>query len=248
MAGVRGENYDLDSLAVRAIEQKGMVEDLCRCPEALPGDADFSCRIGGSVKFVKVMTGYFENEDDCRKAWKDFCIQTVPRPDDKAVCLLSIVGIKLCDDQYKIYYNGFSKLNPAVKKGEDELDLEQGQEVSLRTPQEMAEIIANAWRNLDVSEIREILAEGYEYNSMWVFEAMHGADQYLGYLAGKFKSLQDGNSKPVVCEVRSNERYAEIELQQPVNGKTNNVMLQFEIKDGRIISGWMCEPSFRRVK
>ena len=127
LAGVRGTDYDLDLLAVRALEQKGKVEDLCRCPEALPGDADFSCSVDGTVKLVKVMTGYFENEDECRAAWQKFCIRTAHRPDGKAVCLLSVVGIKLCDDQYKIYYNGFSRLNPAVKtedEDDDELDLE----------------------------------------------------------------------------------------------------------------------------
>lgn len=124
LAGVRGTDHDLDSLAVRALEQKGKVEELCRCPEALPGDADFSCRIGGAVKFVKVMTGYFEDEEQCRAAWKKFCAQIPARTDGKTICLLSVVGIKLCDDHYKIYYNGFSELNPALEKQDDELDFE----------------------------------------------------------------------------------------------------------------------------
>lgn len=124
LAGVRGTDYDLALLAVRALEQKGKVEDLCRCPEALPGDADFSCTVDGVVKFVKVMTGYFENEEKCRAAWQEFCIHTPHRPDGKEVCLLSVVAIKLCDEQYKIYYNGFSRLNPDVIKDDEELDLE----------------------------------------------------------------------------------------------------------------------------
>ena len=134
LTGVQGTGHDLDSLAVRALEQKGKAEDLCRCPEALPGDADFSCRINGSVKFVKVMTGYFENEDQCRTAWQDFCARIPARPDGRPVCLLSVVGIRLCDDQYKIYYNGFSELDPSAEKDDDELDLGQPGEVLPHTP------------------------------------------------------------------------------------------------------------------
>lgn len=248
LGGVRGTDYDLESLAVRALEQKGKVEDLCRCPEALPGDADFSCYANGETRLVKIMTGYFENEDDCRSAWQKFRVQTPDRPDGRPICLLSVVGIKLSDDQYKIYYNGFSKLNPALKNQDDELDLEQPREDFLRTPQEMGEIIADAWRNLDVCGVREILADGYEYNSMWVLETMHGADKYLAYLSGKFESIRDRGNKPLVSAVRSDENYVEIELQQTVNGKSNDLMLQFKIQDGKIISGWMGEPTFRRVK
>ena len=247
-SGVRGTDHDLNELAVRALERKGKVRELCRCPEALPGDADFSCRVNGSVKFVKVMTGYFENEDLCRAAWKEFCVHTAPRPDGRPVHLLSVVGIKLCDDQYKIHYNGFSKLNPAAEKDDDELDLEPSEKVLRYTPQEMAEIMAKAWQDLDVRGVRELLADGYTYTSMWIFETMDGADKYLGYLSTKFESIRDGGCKPVVTAVRSDEHYVEIELRQSVHGKTKDSMLQFEIRDGKIISGWMCEPSFRRVE
>ena len=122
LCGVRGTDYDLDSIIVQALDRKGKVEDICQCPEALPGDADFSCRINGSLKFIKVMTGYFENEDECREKWQKFCKQTIPRLDGRDVHLLSIVGIKLSRDQYKIYYNGFSKLNSEDSADEDELD------------------------------------------------------------------------------------------------------------------------------
>ena len=248
LAGVRGTDHDLGGLAVRALEQKGKAEELCRCPEALPGDADFSCRINGSVKFVKVMTGYFEDEEQCRAEWKNFCTRIPKRPDGEPICLLSVVGIKLCDDQYKIYYNGFSKLNPALEKQDDELELEETREVLPHTPQEMAEIIAGAWRNLDVRGVREILADDYEYTSLWVHETMHGADKYLEYLSGKFESVGSRGNKPVVCAVRSDEHHVEIEMQQSVDDKANHLMLQFEIRDGKIISGWMTDPSFRRLK
>ena len=139
-------------------------------------------------------------------------------------------------------------MNPALEKQDDELDLEQPQKFLQLTPQAMGKIIADAWRNLDVCGLREILAEEYEYNSMWVFETMHGADNYLAYLSRKFDSIRDRGNKPFVSAVRSDEDYIEIELQQTVSGKTNELMLQFKIQDKKIISGWMGEPTFRRVK
>ncbi len=122
--GVKGTDYDLDLFAFRALTQKGKAEALCRCTEALPGDADFSCRVNGSVKFVKVMTGYFKNEEECRSAWKKFRRQVAPRPDGRTVCLLSVVGINQDGEHYRIFYNGFSRLNPSVEREDFELDLD----------------------------------------------------------------------------------------------------------------------------
>jgi hypothetical protein len=194
------------------------------------------------------MTGFFETEDDYRKSWQDFCQQIPERPDGKKVYCLSIVGIKLYNDQNKIYYNGFSKLNPDIEKDEDELedgfDLETTQE---NTPQEMADIIANSWRNLDVSEMRYILADDFEYTSQWVLETMYGADAYLEYLQSKFNNLSD-STKPTVAGIRCDESAIEIELEQVVDGSKNRVMLQLEIKDGEVSKGCMCHPSFRRIE
>lgn len=56
---------------------------------------------------------------------------------------------------------------------------------------------ARAWNNLDTSYLHEILDENFEYNSQWVFETMHGKDNYIEYLGGKFETiLKDPNSFP----------------------------------------------------
>ena len=71
------------------------------------------------------------------------------------------------------------------------------------TPREMAQIIADAWKNLDISALREILAEDYEYTSQWVFDTMHGAETYLDYLSHKFEAMKRGG-RPTVADVRWN--------------------------------------------
>ena len=114
------------------------------------------------------------------------------------------------------------------------------------TPQEIADVIANAWRNLDTAGVRDVLADDFEYTSQWVLETMHGADTYLDYLQGKFKSIR--STDPTVWDVRSDEYYVEIEFEQMVDGSKNRVMLQFEIEDGKVIKGCMCLPSFRLVE
>ena len=62
------------------------------------------------------------------------------------------------------------------------------------TPQEMAAIIAAAWKNLDTSALREILADDYEYTSQWVYDTMYGAETYLDYLSHKFEAMRRGGS------------------------------------------------------
>lgn len=114
------------------------------------------------------------------------------------------------------------------------------------TPQEIADIIANAWRNLDTAGVRDVLADDFEYTSQWVLETMHGADTYLDYLQGKFKSIR--STDPTVLDVRSDEYHVEIEFEQMVDGSKNRVMLQFEIEDGKVVKWCMCLPSFLLVE
>ena len=247
LSGIRGTDCDLEAFALVALEQKVRAERIFRCPDPMPGEADLSCRIKGAVRFVKIMTGFFENEDECRAAWAKFCRRVVSRPDGEPVHLISVVGVKVADDYYKIYYNGFSQLDPEKGIDENELDLRLRQDAR-PAPGEIAGILARAWKDLETEGIREILSEDYEYNSLQVMDTMYGAEKYLHHLAGKFERLRNENCKPVVCAVRSDENYVEIELKQSVKGKTNTSMLQFELLNGKIISGWMCDPSFRRVK
>ena len=115
------------------------------------------------------------------------------------------------------------------------------------SPEEMAAIMANAWKNLDTTGVRDILADNYEYTSQWVLDTMHGADTYLAYLAGKFNAMRN-SGRPTVSAFRSDEYYVEIDLEQTINGEKHCGMLQFEIQNGKITKGCMCHPSFRRVE
>lgn len=115
------------------------------------------------------------------------------------------------------------------------------------TPWELANIIADAWRNLDVSEMRNILADDFEYTSQWVFETMYGADTYLEYLQCKFSNMSNSTA-PTVADIRYSESCIEIELEQFVNGCQNKAMLQLAIKEEKVIKGCMCDPAFRQIQ
>lgn len=121
LSGVRGTGYDLTAAAEKALTVKAGAEAVQPCPEPLPGDPDYSCRINGENRFVKVMTGYFATEKACLEAWREFKSRVCLSPGIPAVAPLAVVGIKLCDDQYKVYYCGFSEINPEA--GEEELTL-----------------------------------------------------------------------------------------------------------------------------
>ena len=114
------------------------------------------------------------------------------------------------------------------------------------TPQEMATIIAEAWKNLDTSALHEILADDYEYTSQWVFDTMHGAETYLDYLGHKFEAMKRGG-RPTVADVRWNQELIEIDLMQTIDGESHKGMLAFDIKDGKVVGGCMCHPDFRRI-
>ena len=114
------------------------------------------------------------------------------------------------------------------------------------TPQEMATIIAEAWKNLDTSALHEILADDYEYTSQWVFDTMYGAETYLEYLGHKFEAMRHGG-RPAVTDVRCNDCSIEIDLMQSFDGAEHKGMLVFDVEDGKVIKGCMCRPDFRRI-
>lgn len=114
-------------------------------------------------------------------------------------------------------------------------------------PAEIADIVANAWKTLDASGMRQILADDYEYTSQWVLDTMHGADKYVEYLSQKFEAMKKGG-RPTVVAARSNEYHVEIDLKQTINGREQTGMLQFRLRNGKIASGCMCAPFFRVIE
>lgn len=55
---------------------------------------------------------------------------------------------------------------------------------------------AKGWNNLDVSFMEDILDENLEYTSQWVIETMHGKNNYLNYIEGKFKTIRNSINIP----------------------------------------------------
>ena len=60
--------------------------------------------------------------------------------------------------------------------------------------QHLLEILAEAWKNLDASELIKYIHPSFQYDSQWVFRSMY-ADEYPSYITGKFATIKkSGNS------------------------------------------------------
>lgn len=101
---------DLRKLAVSALVQKCGAENICRCPDSLPGDADYSCLINGETKFVKVMTGYFDDEVEYLEEREEIISEIFPHADGKKIHTLFVAEVSFCEDYNKIHYDGFEDL------------------------------------------------------------------------------------------------------------------------------------------
>ena len=66
--------------------------------------------------------------------------------------------------------------------------------------QRLVEILAEAWRNLDASELVKYIHPDFQYDSQWVFDSMY-ADEYPGYIKGKFNTIKSTGSKVEVSIV-----------------------------------------------
>ena len=116
---VRGrEKYDLKEVVLGILRNRFNAENIQTLPESLPGDPDYICRINGKTMYLKVMTGYFETEDECKKAWQYFKPLLSQNSLWESIHAVSSVAIKLGDSEYyKVYYNGFDILNPEKTDG-----------------------------------------------------------------------------------------------------------------------------------
>ena len=101
---------------------------------------------------------------------------------------------------------------------------------------EIAEIVCQAWNELDASLFKSILSEDFEYISVWVIETMKGKDRYMDYITGKFESIKKGNN-PVTAEVI----YQEVIDKHVVvlNQGGNLAALEPTIQDNMLKSLWM---------
>lgn len=100
----------------------------------------------------------------------------------------------------------------------------------------IAEVVCQAWNELDASLFELILSDDFEYISVWVLETMKGKVRYMDYIIGKFEAIRRGNN-PVVAEVIYQEpidKYVVV-----LNQGGNLAALEPTIQDNMLKSLWM---------
>ena len=105
-----GKNAELDMMVISAVRRRDGVKDIVRFHDALSCDPAFSCTVNGNSIFVKVLTGYFDREADCRKAVRKALLATPWRWHGRECRLAAVVGIRSQSDSdgYHIVYLGMA--------------------------------------------------------------------------------------------------------------------------------------------
>ena len=100
---------------------------------------------------------------------------------------------------------------------------------------EIAEIICQAWNELNASLFESILSKDFEYTSLWALETIKGKDRYMEYITGQFESIRKENN-PVSAEILFQEvidQYVVVLIQGDVL-----VVLEPKIQDNMLRSLW----------
>ena len=103
---------------------------------------------------------------------------------------------------------------------------------------ELVEILANAWRRLDASELVKYIHPDFQYDSQWVFASMY-ADEYPSYITGKFRAIKDSDSQ-VEVSIVDDEAFGEGTMVKLVQDKVNPAYLRIKATDGKISKMDMC--------
>ena len=98
-------------------------------------------------------------------------------------------------------------------------------------------VLAEAWRTLDASELVKYIHEDFQYDSQWVFDSMY-ADEYPGYIAGKFSAIKRTGSKVEVSIVDDNQFGGK--MIRLIQDETKIAYLRIKTKDGKISKMDMC--------
>ena len=101
---------------------------------------------------------------------------------------------------------------------------------------EIAEIVCQAWKNLDASLLEPIISEDFEYVSVWVLETMNGKSRYMEYITGKFDAIRKGDN-PVRAEVVYQDVIDKFVV--VLNQGNNLAALEPTIIDDKLKSLWM---------
>ena len=103
--------------------------------------------------------------------------------------------------------------------------------------QRLVEVLADAWKRLDASELVKYVHPDFQYDSQWVFASMY-ADEYPGYIAGKFNAIRRTGSKVDVSIV--DDEYFGGKMVKLVQDETKVGYLRIKTADGKITKMDMC--------
>ena len=103
--------------------------------------------------------------------------------------------------------------------------------------QKLVEILAEAWRTLDASELLKYIHPNFQYDSQWVFASMY-ADEYPDYITGKFNAIKTSGSKIDVSIV--NDDMLGGSMVKLVQDEVKPGYLRIKETDGKISKMDMC--------
>lgn len=103
--------------------------------------------------------------------------------------------------------------------------------------QDLVEILAEAWKSLDASELLNYIHPNFQYDSQWVFASMY-ADEYPSYITGKFQAIKTSGSKVEVSIVEDN--YFGGSMVKLVQDEDKVGYLRIKAADGKISKMDMC--------
>ena len=107
----------------------------------------------------------------------------------------------------------------------------------MKTDIELANIVCQAWNELNAELLEAYISEDFAYESVWVLETMYGKERYLDYLRGKFNAIRSSRSV-VKAKVYYQEAIGKHVVVLNQDGARESAIELF-VKDGLIVKMWM---------
>lgn len=107
----------------------------------------------------------------------------------------------------------------------------------METDIELANIVCQAWNGLNAELLEAYISDNFVYESVWVLETMHGKEEYLGYLRGKFNAIKSSGSvvKAIVYYQEAIDKHVVVLSQDG----TRESSIELFVEDGLIVKMWM---------
>lgn len=133
------------------------------------------------------------------------------------------------EDLQKAYHLGIRLVNNARAKWNPEFDWENHQK--------LLEILADAWKNLNASELLKYIHPEFQYDSQKVLASMY-ANEYHDYITGKFNTIRKCGSIIDVSIVK--DPYFGGNMIRLTQDKNNLAYLRIKTTAGKIYKMDMC--------